>query len=162
MIEKKSFDSQDYAENLNDVFNLYNLESNSEHFKEDLEFFGYVEIRENMFERSYDKYRCEVVKFDDKSLEYYITDTCYSVVGNSIIQDYDNNGNTFLYYATSYTDVSTLTLYTEKEVTLITYNHTTGEEYIHFDNVDLIFGESIARFNVAYYQFINKINAIMF
>ncbi len=161
-VGKNKLNSQDYAKNLEDVFNLYNLESNSEHFKKDLEFFGYVEVRENMFEKSYDKYRCEVIKFDNKSLEYYITDGCYSVVGNSIVKDYDNDGNNFVYHVSSYSDISTLSVFDEHKVSLIIYDHKTGRETVIYYDIELTFVDGIMWFINTYNKFINIINSIFF
>ncbi len=156
----KSPARQKYLNTLHEVYEFYNVSDNSKRFENDLDSLGYMEVYRNHYERSYDRYRCEVISFNDEGVYYRITDTCYSVIDQNYIKDFDKDGILLLYSVDSFSNDAVYYMHDNKNFTLITHDFSKENSTVISEMIKMKYENSIERFNYKFHQFMNRINAI--
>ncbi len=119
-----------YMRSLGDINKVYKEESKVTRLKTDIISLDFVQTGDNRYERAYNARLCEVFTINDDEYVYMVTDSCYSVMSEKIVLDFDNDEKRVLYYLSSNSDVAYYRETTKENVGFVEYNFST-KEYSH-------------------------------
>ncbi|MFV0424647.1 MAG: hypothetical protein ACK5K7_03700 [Bacilli bacterium] len=145
-----------YIDNLSEINEVY---AKLGDFHLDLENMGFLNVGENSYERSYNKFLCEKIIIENEEVYYYILDSCVSVYENTIKTDFDSDGYNMIYHVDNLGNFSYLRFAGEKDGGFQKYNLSNGDFEIQGR---IINKHEIEKYNAAYVRFIKQINALIF
>lgn len=159
IVENKYNTSEGYIESLSDVTFVYNTKNSFSQFEKDLLDMDFVKTGENKYERAYTKNNCELIILDDGVIKFVITDACTAAISYEVIADFDKDGVHVAYLVNSVKNVSYLRKFGGDTKGIMVYNFETGKYTIQGNVEDY---NLLSKYNSAYYDFLNELNAKAF
>lgn len=148
-----------YIDGLDDLNDLYVEEYREKAIHDDMIEFGFTQTAPNRFEKAFNASLCEVFIMEEDSYTYLVTDTCYSVMEQKIVRDFNNDGMDVLFYYSPGNGNAFLRESTADKASYIEYNPETKTSVVTGAKIDEI---KIQRFYRGYEFLIDKFNAKAF
>ncbi len=148
-----------YMRSLADINDVYITETKADRLHSDILSLGFEQTATDRYERAYNARTCEVLVVDEDEYIYMVTDTCYSVMEQKIVADFDGNGKNLLYYRSSESDTAFYRESSTDSVGLIEYNFSTSQYSFTGKKLNQLTMEG---YNRSYKILIDEFNAKVF
>ncbi len=148
-----------YMRDLADINETYKSETKDSRLESDILSFGFKKTGNGRFERAYNVSSCEILIVDGDEYTYMVTDVCYSVMNEKVIQDLDNDEKKILYYRTS---ESTKVLFSESSDESIGVIEFDYEKSTYEFSGKKLPEVRMERYNRSYQMLIDEFNARIF